>query len=628
MTAHESGAGLAYRPEIDGLRAVAVLQVVLYHACALPRSGFVGVDVFFVISGYLITLLLLREHDATGRIDLVAFYARRVRRIFPAALLVIVATLAICAALLPAQAFRAAAQSAAAAAVFAANLFFQFFSGGYFDARAEELPLLHLWSLAVEEQFYFVWPVVLILLLRRSRQRLLPALAALALASFVLAEVLLRFDAQAAFYQTPARFWELAAGGLVAATAPRRAPPAVLLGCGAALLLAAAFLPLAHFPGAGALPAVAATALLLYAVHAQVSAGAVLAALRWTPLVGIGRISYSLYLWHWPLLAVYSATHIGGGDTGVRLALCAVAVLLATASYRYVEQPLRQRRASAGLLLAGSAAAVLVAALALLAAQRTPPEVLPDANEQLARRVENDLPPDWRRCHYQVASSDFPRPGCASRNDVAPTIAIWGDSMAMSWKALAWEFAAATDSAAIAYTRDACAPLLDYLADPAMPADFKCRDFNRQVLQQLDGMRTLILVLRLGDEASAHKAALLGPTLAQASRRVGRVLVLGPSPELRDAVPKCLRAAQLSACAVPRAEFERRAAPVLAELRAQAAPFPNVQIVDVGDFFCDATQCPGMRAGNPLYWDSHHVAASAAAAFARTHAELAQPATP
>jgi peptidoglycan/LPS O-acetylase OafA/YrhL len=140
--------GVTYRREIDGLRAIAVMSVVLYHAGIAPRAGFVGVDIFFVISGYLITALLLREHIGTGRIDLLAFYARRVRRIFPAALVVVLAALGIAGLLLPPAALTRTADSASAAVLFGANIFFQAVTGGYFDTRAEEMPLLHLWSLS------------------------------------------------------------------------------------------------------------------------------------------------------------------------------------------------------------------------------------------------------------------------------------------------------------------------------------------------------------------------------------------------------------------------------------------------------------------------------------------------
>jgi len=195
-----SSSGLSYRPEIDGLRAIAVLLVVLYHAGIGPSLGFAGVDVFFVISGYLITSLLLREWSETSRIDLLAFYARRARRILPAAVVVVLATLWACSIFLAPGDLMRATESAAAAAVFGANFFFQASTGGYFDSRAAEMPLLHLWSLSVEEQFYLLWPALLILVLRYWPRKFVPILGGLGLISLLLAEGLMRTSPEAAFF--------------------------------------------------------------------------------------------------------------------------------------------------------------------------------------------------------------------------------------------------------------------------------------------------------------------------------------------------------------------------------------------------------------------------------------------
>ena len=341
---------IRYRRDIDGLRAIAVLAVVAYHA-GLGGAGYVGVDVFFVISGYLITSLLLQEHAATGTIDLLAFYARRVRRIVPAAVLVVLATLGATMALLSAGQVAETANSAGAALVFVANVYFQVNSGGYFDGPAERLPLLHLWSLSVEEQFYLAWPALL--LLTRSRK----AFVVLALASLALAEFWIARGSDAAFYQTPARFWELAAGGIVAAS-PARALPRWALPAGLVATLAACVVALPHFPGLGALPAVLGASLLIAAVHG----GASNAFLASRPMVGIGLVSYSLYLWHWPLLALYRATTIEQA-LPVRLALCAVALLLAIATWRYVEQPFRRMRWPEARTVGVGAALSLVLAL-------------------------------------------------------------------------------------------------------------------------------------------------------------------------------------------------------------------------------------------------------------------------
>jgi peptidoglycan/LPS O-acetylase OafA/YrhL len=609
---------IAYRPEIDGLRAIAVLQVVLYHAGAGLGAGYVGVDVFFVISGYLITSLLLQEFRDTGRIDVTAFYARRVRRIFPAALLTVAATLVVGAALLSPQEFAHLARSAAAAAMFIANVFFQYASGGYFDAPSEAMPLLHLWSLAVEEQFYLVWPALLILLLRGSMRHLPWLLGLSALASFALAELLVAPRPEAAFYFAPARFWELAAGGLVACSAAGRGARPASAALGLLLVLAAAFVPLAHFPGAGALPSVAGAALLIAAVHGG-DAGAVGRLLRTAPLTWIGKLSYPLYLWHWPLLAFYRATTLGDGATASRLLLCLLALALAWLTYRYVEQPLRTLANPRGrLLLAGAAASMLLAATAFAWNLQARREALGN-DDPAARAAEVDRPSDGLRCHYQRGSSDFPRQNCESRPRVAPTIAIWGDSMALAWKPLAWRLARERQTSAIAWSRDSCPPVFDFRMENGKPPDAHCDDFVRYVAGEVKGMQTLILVMHMGSRAVAERVAGLAPTVDAVAPHVRRVIILGPTPQMLDSVPKCLRAGQPRGCAVSRAEFDAIAQPQLAQLHAIAARHRNVDVVELGDFFCTAQECPAVADGHALYWDEYHVSTSAVADFAERY---------
>jgi len=575
---------LAYRPEIDGLRAIAVLAVVLGHA-GLGGAGYVGVDIFFVISGYLITSLLLAEHDATGRIDLAAFYARRVRRIVPAASVTVVATLVACWLLLPPDALAHAARSAAAASVFAANLFFEFASGGYFDADSATMPMLHLWSLSVEEQFYFLWPALLPFV--RSRR----AIGVLAATSLLLACVLEARDPSAAFYQMPARLWELALGGWIVAAPPRRPAPRWLAWAGIVLALASISIPFGDWRLLNVAAAVLGAALVLHALH-EGGGNRFLAS---APMVGVGLVSYSLYLWHWPLLALYRATAPAAQGIATPLALCAVALVLAVASWRYVEQPFRRMRAPAARTLAAGIAVSLLLALGAYALSR----------HALDTGFVDRVPEATR------AERDRPRPGvegqqCHSGRDAAASLkcpprsrtVVWGDSMAYSWLP-------AFPGATVA-TRDACAPLLGEPPAGARDWQRRCREFNAAVA----GIDADAFVLAA--RWQTYPGFDLRPTFARL--RGKRVFVLGPTPELPLAVPDCMRAHDPRACTLTRAEYERVAAPLLARLRAQAAGFDNVQVVDLADSFCNATQCPPAKGGVPLYWDSHHISARAARA--------------
>lgn len=559
--------GIAYRPEIDGLRAIAVLAVVLYHA-GFGGAGFVGVDVFFVISGYLITSLLLSEYRRTQAIDWMAFYARRVRRIFPAAAVVVLVALAASALLLsPAQQSHTSL-SAGSALVFGANLFFQFTSGGYFDGNAEEMPLLHLWSLSVEEQFYFLWPALLIVVLRY--RWLLRAIVGLGLASFLLTEWLIAQGTDAAFYQMPARFWELAAGGLIAAL-PARAMPRYAVPGGILLTLASCAAPFGHFPGVGALPAVAGACLVIAAVHG----GATNTFLRSRPMVGVGLISYSLYLWHWPLLAFYRASD--GNGPQVRLILCGVAVLLAIASHRYVERPFRKMRWPKGrtVVIGGALSASLALAACTYGLQ--------------TRGDPPDMPP--RICHSMATEGASLK--CPPVEQTR--IVIWGDSMAYAWSPLAWD----ADPKASAFTRDACPPFVGFLPDDTK-ASAKCQDYNAIAVERAKSRDTVILVARWAVHFTKPGSEQgLRDTLASLSG-VRRVVILGPTPEVG------------MAAGIPRAAFY--IAP-LTTLQTIAADYPNVEVRDMADHFCTTTECPLVKEGVALYWDQYHVSSTAVRMF-------------
>jgi peptidoglycan/LPS O-acetylase OafA/YrhL len=586
---------LAYRKEIDGLRAVAVGAVVLYHAGLVPAAGFVGVDVFFAISGYLITALLLREHASAGRIDLADFYARRARRILPAAFAVIAFVLA-CIPLLPAFERAGIARSAGAAVLFVANFYFQASTGGYWHADSGQMPLLHLWSLSVEEQFYLVWPALLMLLLR-WKLRVRTALALIAVGSFALCEWWLWQEPSAAFYQAPARAWELAAGALVAASAPR-ALPAWVSWAGIALVGAACLVPLPHFPGAGALPAVAGTVMLLASVHG----GGSNALLASRPFVGIGLVSYSLYLWHWPLFAIERMFRVGATPLAMRVALLLLATLLAFLSYRLVETPLRRPWARWWRPVAAALAVVML--LSAWSLQRPEPPRYSAAYE--LAEVDPNYP---THCHsYRPGQRvQMQLPACMGRQ---PKVAIWGDSFARAWSPLATALGDRLRMPAVTLAMDGCPPLLgaELLLRSRAEAQ-RCRQWNDVALQYLrtNGADTLVLVARwenfIGADGGASSAEGLMRTLHLASPHVRRILLVGPTPVLPETPQKC--AALGSDCAVPRAEYDARTAQAWAVLR--AIDNPKVTVVDPSLWLCSRRACPGFREGAALYTDAFHV---------------------
>jgi peptidoglycan/LPS O-acetylase OafA/YrhL len=369
-----------YRPDLEGLRGVAVLLVVLCHV-GVPgaEAGFVGVDVFFVLSGYLITGLLVNEHRRTGRIGLGAFYARRARRILPAAVLVLATTLVAADLVLSPLDLRRIADDGLAASLSLANVRFAVDATDYFSP-VDASPMLHFWSLAVEEQFYLLWPMLLLTVARIGRPQLAieMGVAVVLVGSFALCAAITDSSGSWAYYSLPTRAWQLAAGALLALGAMRfgRAPHslAVVTGwLGAALLVASLVVigPTTAYPGLiSLLPTIAAAALI--------ASGGVVGSPGWmvltrTPIRWFGRISYSLYLWHWPILVIGPvALGLGvidrtpsGDDLVQRLGLAGIAVVLATVSWALVEEPFRRGRLvprgrGRGLALAGAAALALV----------------------------------------------------------------------------------------------------------------------------------------------------------------------------------------------------------------------------------------------------------------------------
>lgn len=620
--------GIPYRPEIDGLRAIAILAVLLYHAHIGLKAGLVGVDVFYVISGYLITSLLLREWDSTHHIRLFEFYARRVRRLFPALILVVISTLIAAAFLLREfGVMQQVAHSAAASLLFVGNFFFQAHTGGYFSPSAEHFPLLNMWSLGVEEQFYLLWPLTLIIVLRWRRRAAFKVLAGLGLASFVCAEVLILVNPVAAFYEMPARFWELAAGGLIALRpAQTTVKSRILAPLGVAIVIAAIIFPIHPFPGIGALPAVAGAALLIYAIHGSAPLGWTGAALHSRPMVFLGLVSYSLYLWHWPLLSLWRMTHPGATPIPITLLICTVAVLFAWLSYRFVEQPFRRRhpKDSGSKIVVSGLVAVGALAFASVALGNLVDTTFPLAASDLASRTAEDFPRNRFTCNYLETDNvtGFPRAGCLYNKGKAVRVAIWGDSRALAWEPFAWALAKRDRVGEMSYSRDGCQPALGYAAGPSYLAQRYCRKFNDLVSHALKGIHTLIFAAMWPQPSTTPDFyTKFQVTLADLAPRIPRIILLGPTPYLRGSVPQCIAAHDLPACAISFEEYHAQSQAIRERLQSLAERYPNVRYVELGKFFCNSVTCPAMKDGYGLYWDTNHPSATAAWAFSGEYLE-------
>lgn len=558
--------GMPYNAPIDGLRAIAVLAVVAYHIGLPVPAGFVGVDIFFVISGYLITRLLHDELQRTGRIDLVEFYARRARRILPAITVVMITTVLASILLLPRADVAATGKAAAAAFLFAANIFFANAPAGYFDT-AQDNPLLHLWSLGVEEQFYLLWPLALLL----ARKKPVAILAMIALASFLLCEWMLSSGHdQHAFYQTPARAWELATGGLIAFS--RFRPPRWIAWIGLSVIAVALILPYGRFPGSGALPAVIGASMLIASFHG----GQSWSILETRPMLWVGVRSYSLYLWHWPVVVL-------GRDMSWYLQLT-LALVLAALSFRCVETPFRRRwvlpprpSLSVAMLLValGAAGAYSVHPLQFGAAP------FPPANVPSPYRMQCD---DWHR-------SAEVKP-CRFGPDDAPRKAvIIGDSVTMQWFPAAYEVFDGSDWQLVVLTKAAC-PMVDasYFYERIGRIYTECDEWRRRSLAWVADFKPDVLIMgsannyRFSPDEWREGTRRTIATLANHTRdirllRSTPLLVPGGSESFEDV-----------------ATWEREAVAGLA----------NVQIVDMNGVVCPRG-CARSSAAGRLFRDDRHI---------------------
>lgn len=494
---------LRYRPEIDGLRAIAILAVVFFHADLGFSGGYVGVDVFFVISGFLITTLIIRDLEH-GTFSFASFWERRTRRILPA---MFVLTMAVLiggwALLLPAD-FQSLGRSALALAVFCANIHF-WLDSGYFAEPSTEKPLLHMWSLAVEEQFYFVIPLALwgawkwsVL---RSRPRLLGVFGAAFALSLAISIFRVGSNPSSTFFLLPTRAWELLAGSLLAILPPAfsRAPVSVrqvASALGLILLVWPIFVYQKDtvFPGSAALPPCLGAALVIWSNGASQTLIGRLLSLR--PVVFVGLISYSLYLWHWPLFAFGTYWSIGATPFRLRLILLAGGFLLAVLSWRFVEIPFRKRQvfgSRRAILAAGVGALAMVFMLgAILVVNHGFPQRLTDEARSYA---EGKLDSSFIN---ELTNEDVTKGGLVPLGDAAvtvPTMLVWGDSHAMAAMQAFDSYLKEQHRSGRAATRSQQAPVLGFhRSERRSRAD--SLEFNESVFKWLkeNPVRDVVLV--------------------------------------------------------------------------------------------------------------------------------------
>lgn len=627
---------LSYRPDVDGLRAVAVLAVLLHHAWpARFAGGFIGVDIFFVISGYLISGIVLGQL-AHGRFSFRDFYVRRIRRIFPALALVLAAVLVFGAWWLTPADYAALGRHVAAGALFVANLAY-WREAGYFDAASAAKPLLHLWSLAIEEQFYLLWPLVLWALWRGARgagaARTGWCIVGLGLLSWGFNLWLVRTDMAAAYFHPFGRFWELMVGAWLAArqvARPARAATAwrqhALAATGVALLVLAfvQIHPERRFPGGWAVLPTLGTALLIAAgPHAFVNRWL----LAWRPMVAIGLVSYPLYLWHWPLLVGARLRYGDAAGAAVLAGALLLSGLLAVLTWRWVERPIRRGgeggrwRTPVTAALLGGMAALAAAGLWVQQQRGFEARFPPVVRAMTAQGGSAVVTRGWRYhdciLDFRVPPSDY-KPFCIEER--RPLLFIWGDSHASSlypgFKALqdsgAWRFGIAERAGAV------CPPILG--ADPR-PG---CRALNDDNLRAIRAARPDIVLLYAWWHHARYQLDGLEATV-QALRAAGvpRIVLLGPTPDWQQPLPQVLLDAwkrgpfsQPPPLRLPLGQ-DGPVRAVTEQLRQRAAAM-GIDFIDGLAVFCDPQGCltrVGDAAKEPLSYDYGHLSLEAVQVF-------------
>jgi peptidoglycan/LPS O-acetylase OafA/YrhL len=596
---------LRYRAEIDGLRSLAIIPVILYHAgIPLLRGGYVGVDIFFVISGYLITSTLLSDIHR-NKFSVLNFYERRARRILPPLFIVLLFCSPVALIWLDPYALREFSQSMFSVATFSSNILF-YFKTGYFDTATQLKPLLHTWSLAVEEQFYIVLPLIVAIFYRRNKLPLYAFIASLFVLSLISSQYLVSQNPSAGFYLIYSRAWELLIGSFSAFLLNRRS-----LGhrknrfsdmyslTGLALIIGSiVFLTdKVPFPGLYALLPTAGTFLVIVFANEGTFAATILSN---RILVGIGLISYSLYLWHQPLFTFFRIILLRNPSYAEVLAIVCAMFLLSWASYYFVETPIRKKRVlkSQKQILAASAGCLVL--FAVCGALGHSYRGFPGRNKGYLRIAQN--------MGISLTCSGAPLDDAHCKTNDSPKVILWGDSYAMH---LGNPLSSIFKKAGLMQaTLSSCPPVPNYL-DAPRKASITCFDYNARVETWLFSLqRPQDYLIVMSSSIDLSRSTIKNDFIANVHdlQRKGFTVLLISSPPRYEDTETCLirnirQGGDFGTC-----DYKPTGADLQYFANMQAlADGLQVNYVSLYDLFCDADRCHISHDGTLLMRDNGHL---------------------
>ena len=644
-----------FRTDIEGLRAVSILAVVFYHAKVPGFSGgFVGVDIFFVISGFLITRLLAHEFSQTGSVDLVRFWARRARRLFPNAVLTLIAILLFSVWLFPPFARLAVEKEVLAATVYLANYIFSAKAIDYFQSQDAISPVLHYWSLSIEEQFYIVWPTVLSIvgLVCRSRsvRTLILIVIIVWVLSFLLSLTVVARNQPAAFFHTETRVWELATGGLIAMLQPsesilnyRGRSVIAWAGLGCIIFAVTSLNDEVRYPGVWALFPTLGCAAIIMAGHSKSRVFSPAAILSLPPLQWLGKRSYSVYLWHWPILVFTQYTF--PSDFRATIMALIASVVIATLVFKFVEDPVRRgtifltspmRSLIAAFCLASSLALICISLIYL-------PWVREGGDTAYKMRKIQDASVDFGRnyldrCHLKY--DETIQPQCVYGSENSSNVAVlFGDSHAAQWFAPLQIATGTMNWKLYAWTKTSC-PSVDFMGwNRARMAKYtECDEWREAILKRLTGdERPKVVFLSnlfdysgsIADRSNGHvlherdaasEWARGFKTVLQRLTQAGiEVVVIRDTPQASRDYAECFAvSAAVEACSRLRSQAVTGGLPEVEIVR----HFPTVKILDLTDSICEPAVCPVEKDGILIYRDNNHLTATYAATLAPQFASM------